>query len=124
MTFASPAATRGYASAAAMSRDPRSNEGEALRRAIAALAAGRSAGFPALASAVHQNRRLWTLLGAQAADPGNARPAELRGRILSLARFASEHGSRVLRRQADVEPLIEINRAVMQGLRAPSEAAA
>lgn len=69
-----------------------------------------------LAAAIHDNRRLWTLFAVEAADEGNPLPRDLRARILSLAEFVRRHGGKVLREGASLEPLIEINMAVMRGL--------
>lgn len=117
MTYPQPRAAEGYGAAVAIARDPRSLEHEAIRRATAALLSAREGPFPALAAAVHRNRLLWAHLGAQAADPANALPPELRARLLWLARYAADRGSHVLREKGGVEDLVEVNRAVMQGLR-------
>ena len=69
-----------------------------------------------LVTALHDNRRLWTILAADAADRDNPLPAELRGRIVYLAEFTHQHSSKILRDGADVTPLIDINIAVMRGL--------
>lgn len=68
-----------------------------------------------LISAVHDNRRLWTLLAADIAGEGNALPQELRARILYLSEFTRTYSSRVLN-GASVDPLIDVNTAVMRGL--------
>lgn len=78
-------------------------------------AAGGSARTKDLISAVHDNRRLWTLLAADIAGEGNALPQELRARILYLSEFTRTYSSRVLN-GASVDPLIDVNTAVMRGL--------
>lgn len=95
-------------------RTNRGTEYAAFGRVTSRLKA--SPTFNALAEAVHENRQLWTALAADVADDDNALTSELRARIFYLARFTSQHSSKVLRRQADVVPLIEINMAVMRGL--------
>jgi flagellar protein FlaF len=79
------------------------------------------AAFPALVSAVHDNRSLWNLFAMDLALPTNGLPKELRERLLSLARFVDDHSSRVLREAASPDVLIDINMSVMRGLR-PTEA--
>jgi flagellar protein FlaF len=69
------------------------------------------------------NRRVWTALSDDCSNPGNALPAPLRASIISLAIWVARHTSAVIRRQEQIEPLIEINRMIMQGL-APAPAAA
>jgi len=87
-----------------------------LTRQLRSAAARGHAGIGPLATAIHDNRRLWTIFAVEAADAANPLPGDLRARILSLAEFVRQHGSRVLREGASVEPLIEINMAVMRGL--------
>ena len=138
---ASLMAQRAYGAAARPLRSARGTEYEIFAEVTAALArAGRpdtereadggfearSRRFAALVDAVHRNRRLWITLAAGVADSDNALPSELRARILYLAQFTEHHGRAVLR-GADPAPLVEINRAVMSGLRPAaqtSEAAA
>ncbi|MFB9148526.1 flagellar biosynthesis regulator FlaF [Roseovarius ramblicola] len=72
--------------------------------------------MPALAAALHDNRRLWAILAADAADPANRLPPALRARLVYLAEFTRVHSGRVLREGASTEPLIEVNVAVMRGL--------
>ena len=76
----------------------------------------KTGGHPALAAAIHDNRRLWTLLAADVATESNPLPRELRARILYLAEFTRVHSGEVLRNGASVEPLVEVNTAVMRGL--------
>ena len=50
------------------------------------------------------------------ADNENALPQELRAQLFYLAEFTEHHSRRVLRREADVTALIDINTAVLRGL--------
>ena len=68
------------------------------------------------------NRRVWTALSEDCSSPGNGLPAPLRASIISLAIWVARHTSAVIRRQEQIEPLIEVNRMIMQGL-APAPAA-
>ena len=74
--------------------------------------------------ALDWNRRVWMVLGHDCADPKNALPESLRASIISLSIWVGKHTSAVIRRQEDIEPLIDVNRMVMQGLRGPGQAAA
>jgi flagellar protein FlaF len=74
-------------------------------------------GFAALAQALHENRRLWTILAADVAEPGNSLPGDLRARIFYLAEFTAQYSSKVLTEGADPDVLVDINTAVMRGLR-------
>jgi flagellar protein FlaF len=66
--------------------------------------------------ALDWNRRVWTALSEDCAQPGNGLPAPLRASIISLAIWVGRHTSAVIRRQESFEPLIEVNRMIMQGL--------
>lgn len=78
-------------------------------------------GFKDLAIAIHENRKLWTILASDVAEPDNGLPKELRAQIFYLAEFTENHSRKVLARLADPEPLIEVNTAVMRGLRSGQE---
>ncbi len=71
----------------------------------------------ALAGAVLDNRSMWTLFAIEVADQDNPLPQELRARIFYLSEFTNEHSRKVLGRTASADALIEINTAVMRGLR-------
>jgi len=73
-------------------------------------------GFNDLASALHDNRRLWTILATDVADNDNGLPRDLRARIIYLAEFTRIHSGKVLAGTAPADPLIEINTAIMRGL--------
>ena len=73
-------------------------------------------GFPAFAEAIHANRAVWTHMAAQVADDENALSEDLRARIFYLAEFTSFHSAKVLKGEADIEPLLNINTAMMRGL--------
>ncbi len=76
-----------------------------------------SDGFKDLVGALHDNRRLWTILATDVADSKNTLPKSLRARIVYLAEFTRIHTGKVLSRSTNVDALIEINTAVMRGLR-------
>ena len=66
--------------------------------------------------ALDWNRRLWSALASDCADSGNALPEALRASMISLSLWVGRHTSAVIRREEEIEPLIEINRMIMQGL--------
>ena len=74
-------------------------------------------------NAIDWNRRLWSTLATDCADPNNAQPMALRAQIISISLFVSRHSSAVMRGEEDFEPLIDINRMVMQGLAGPGGSA-
>lgn len=82
------------------------------------LAAGLAkTNFPAFASALYENRRLWTTLAVDVSLPDNELPETLRARIFYLNEFTQQHSSKALRGDASVDVLIDINTAIMRGLR-------
>jgi flagellar biosynthesis activator protein FlaF len=66
--------------------------------------------------ALDWNRRLWMTLAADCARPQNVLGPELRAQIISLSMWVGRHTSAVARQEESFEPLIEINRIMMQGL--------
>jgi flagellar protein FlaF len=66
--------------------------------------------------ALDWNRRVWTVLSDDCQSAGNGLPVQLRAAIISLGIWVGKHTSAVIRRQEDIEPLIEVNRIIMQGL--------
>lgn len=105
-----------YAPGQSHLRSARSAELHVFGEVTARLNAAVDASFPARAAALHDNRRLWSRLAADVAEDGNGLPPELRARIFYLAEFTEHHSRLVLRGEAGLEPLIEINSAVMRGL--------
>lgn len=112
-----------YARTEAPVRSPRSVEYDALVLAtqrLTAAWAGRQTGFADLAAAVDHNTRLWSTLAADVAGPGNGLSPALRAQLFYLFQFAEAHGRKVLSGSASVEALVDINTAVMRGLRGAS----
>lgn len=112
-------ARQAYAPAQAPCRTDRSTEHLVFSRITSALLKADQASppdFPRLVAALHENRRLWTILAADVADDGNSLPRQLRAQIFYLAEFTDLHTDRVLRGEATAAALIDINTAMMRGL--------
>ncbi|MGR3761356.1 flagellar biosynthesis regulator FlaF [Roseobacteraceae bacterium NS-SX3] len=109
-----------YSAAKAPTRTAKNFEYEVIgritRRLVAAAQKGRP-GFKELAEALNDNSRLWTIFTTDLASSGNPLPAELKEQLFYLAEFTRQHTSKVLARKAGVQPLVEINTAIMRGLR-------
>lgn len=73
--------------------------------------------------ALHWNRRLWTALAADCANPDNRLPMELRANIISLSIWVDKYTSKVMRERDPIQPLIDINRIIMQGLSGQTQSA-
>ena len=107
-------------------RTPRSTEYEAFARIthrLKATAEKGRAGFSELAQAIHDNRTLWTMLAADVSDPANGLPQQLRAQIFYLAEFTNHHSQQVLKGAETVAALMEVNIAIMRGLRMQEAAA-
>jgi flagellar protein FlaF len=113
-------AQRAYSAASAHTRTPRNLEYDAVARITHRLKSADKKGgeeFPTLVEALHENRKMWNIFAADVADTANKLPQELKAKIFYLAEFTSQHTSKVLARQANVAPLLEINTAILHGLR-------
>ena len=109
-----------YQRAATQAEAPRDLEYRVFGQVTAALVRVKEdASAPAaMAQALEANRRLWNVLSADCAAPENKLPIGLRSQIISLALWVGRYSSEVLREGADLEPLIDINRTMMEGLSA------
>lgn len=109
-----------YAAAKAPTRTARDTEYEIMARITHRMIVANSKGadgFGDLAKAVSDNRKLWSLFTVDLASPGNKLPESLKARLLNLGQFTRQHSSKVLARKASVQPLVEINTAILRGLR-------
>jgi len=71
-----------------------------------------------LIDAIDWNRQLWSALASDCLDDANRLPKELRTQIVSLSLWVAKYSREVTRGGASLEPLIEVNRSIMQGLTA------
>ncbi|MFC3118687.1 flagellar biosynthesis regulator FlaF [Jhaorihella thermophila] len=60
---------------------------------------------------------MWNIFAADVASHANKLPAELKARLIYLAEFTQVHTRRVLAGEATVDALLDVNTAVMRGLR-------
>ena len=66
--------------------------------------------------ALDWNRRMWSTLATDCGVEGNQLPPETRAGIISLSIWVSKYSSQVAREDEEVDPLIDINRTIMEGL--------
>jgi flagellar biosynthesis activator protein FlaF len=95
-----------------------------VTKRLAAIDQSDRTAFPRLAEAVTDNQRLWATLAEDLMSDGNRLPLALRGQLLSLAEFVRRHSLAVLGGKGAVDVLVDINTAIMKGLRGDVEAAA
>lgn len=108
-----------YHQAATRAESPRQTEYRLFAQVTLALMEAARADpndVAARVDALDWNRRVWTVLGEDCANPSNGLPAPLRASIISLSIWVGRHTSAVIRRREEIEPLINVNRMIMQGL--------
>ena len=99
--------------------DPRNVEYRAFAKATKALMDAAEQGnedLKVLVEAIHVNRSLWGALASDCADDSNLLPVETRASIIALSRWVSSYSSDVVRNRDSIEPLIDVNRIMMDGL--------
>lgn len=115
---ASLKARRAYAPTSAPIRSARSIEYDVLARITFRLkSAIENNDYNALVSALHENRALWRAFAIDVADTANDLPKDLRARIFYLAEFTAHHTSKVIQKQDNAVALLEVNTAILRGLK-------
>ena len=116
-----------YQQAATRAESPRDTEYRLfaqVTRALIEAAAMDPSEIGRRADALDWNRRVWSTFASVCGQPENQLPPQLRASIISLSIWVGKHTSLVIRREDDIEPLIEVNRMIMQGLAGGAQAAA
>lgn len=103
-------------------KSPRDTEYEAIARISHRLrntAERRFEQFVPFIEALNDNAKLWTTLASEVAQSDNSLPMDLRARIFWLGEFVTSETQKILRENGhgDIEILIEINAAILQGLK-------
>ena len=114
-------ARQAYAPSSFHLKTDRKVEAEAIGKITARLRSADSnkdRNFPALVTALHDNRRLWNALAVDVIGADNELPEQLRAQIFYLAEFTELYSAKVLKGEADAAALIEVNTSVMRGLNA------
>tara|TARA_B100000686_G_scaffold343045_1_gene423173 strand:+ start:1287 stop:1676 length:390 start_codon:yes stop_codon:yes gene_type:complete len=70
--------------------------------------------------AIEWNRRMWNALEIDLASDANSLPDALKAQLISVAMWVERHSAMALRGEGEVDPLITVNRSVMEGLGAES----
>jgi flagellar protein FlaF len=103
-----------YAATQNAAASPREVEIRAFRYVNGLLAAATDMRGRALA--LEKAHRLWSILLGDLASPGNALPAELRGRLISLGLWAQRESMARLTDRRSLEPLMALHRDMIEGL--------
>ena len=111
---------KAYKDTQRVTEDPRATEYRLFGQVTGALLNAKQAGAAGapLVEAVDWNRRLWRTLAADCMDDRNTLTQDVRAKIISLSLWVSKYSRSVTREKAPLDPLIEINRTIMQGLQA------
>jgi len=108
-----------YQQAASRAESPRDSEYRLFAQVTLALMEAAKADpgdIPARIDALDWNRSIWNVLLSDCSSADNQLPAPLRASIISLAIWVGKHTSAVIRRREEIQPLIDVNRLIMQGL--------
>jgi len=69
-----------------------------------------------LRQALESNQKLWLTLRGDLLSPENSLPTELKKGLVQLSYFVDGHTIKVIKGEASVKPLIDINRSIISGL--------
>lgn len=70
-----------------------------------------------LMEVIDWNRKMWQVLALDCANQNNTLPEGLRANIVSLSFWVTKYSTKVMRERAPLDPLIAVNRSIMEGLR-------
>jgi flagellar protein FlaF len=113
-------AANGYRAVRLHTESPRSIEAQLFAEITAGLVRAQRAGKPGfqdLVAMLHRNRTLWDALLADLVLEGNVLPTPLKAQLIQLGRFVRQFTGRVLRGEDDAQALIDVNTAILEGLR-------
>lgn len=101
-----------------LAETPRATEHRLVNEVTRAVAQAWDAGLrsAALMPSLHRNREMWSTFAASCGTTGNALTPELRASIISLSLWVDRHTSAVMAGGETIEPLLEVNRMLMDGL--------
>jgi flagellar protein FlaF len=113
-------AQKGYSSNSVTTQTDRRSEYDLIARLthrMRATAIEAKDSYPQYVQALHDNRKLWNALAIDVADKDNELPSQLRAQLFYLAEFTAQHTTKILKDGLSVAPLLEINLAVLRGLK-------
>lgn len=120
MTAFQTAVRNPYARHEAPQKTPRSLEYELLAKTTQRLNQtwqARDASYANLLAAIDANQKVWATFAADVAEADNPLPASLRAQLFYLYEFTVKQSKDIRDGVGSVEVLIDVNTAVMRGLR-------
>lgn len=109
-----------YRQAQRAAESPREAEYRLFAQVTRALISAEKGGVldHAFVDAIDWNRRMWSTFANDCGLPGNGLPEQLRAQIISISLWVGRYSSDVIQRKASMDALIDVNRAIMDGLAA------
>ncbi len=104
-----------YSRAGELAANPRETEYRAFGMVINRMSQAES--HTGVVEACHLNNRLWSALTADLSRPENPLPNDLKARLISLALWTYRYSAKVMSGEASPQPLIDLNREIMAGLK-------
>jgi flagellar protein FlaF len=95
---------------------PRELERRAFTTVISKLIEGKKQGGRELVAACYLNSHLWSTLMLDLALPENALPPDVKAQLISIAIWVQRYTPQVMRGAASPDPLISVNRNIVDGL--------
>lgn len=108
-----------------IAESPRACERRLINEVTAELVAASTTGMTgvALMPALHRNREMWNTFSLLCSDDENGLTPELRAGIVSLAGWVSRYTSNVVAGKDCIDPLVEVNQILAEGLETTALAA-
>ncbi|RMF11982.1 MAG: flagellar biosynthesis regulatory protein FlaF [Alphaproteobacteria bacterium] len=109
---------KAYQNVQARTESPRETEYRLFAQVTGALIKAKERGVKdgQFVDALDWNRRMWSTFTTDCGLEGNRLPDELRAKIISIGIWVSKYTSEVIRADGDIDALIDVNRAIMEGL--------
>ncbi len=112
-----------YETARRFTATPQDNEILIFSNANAMLANAKTADAKTRISALFHNQRLWSAIVKDVALETNQLPAELKQNLTDLGIWAMQYSTRAMGEDLSLDPLIAVNRDMIEGLQAQRAAA-
>lgn len=109
-----------YAASFVTTKTTRSIEFSVLAKTTRQLqqaAQNKSENFPHFVQALNNNRNLWSIFMNDLYDPDNGLDQNLKIQLIELGHFVQKQTSKILGDKASVRPLLDINAAILRGLK-------
>lgn len=113
---------KAYQDAQKIAEDPRHIEYRLFGEVTRALMEVRdtNAKGAKLIEALDWNRRVWKAFEDDCASEQNQLPMPVRAQIISISMWVTRYTRQIVRQKKPIDPLIDVNRNIMQGLQGPA----